>query len=193
MKRKIILASGSKSRKNLLNAIGLNFEIQKSDYKENMDEKLPAHKLAQKLALGKAKSVAKKYKDAIVIGADSFGILNGKFLGKPRTASETKKMLRKLSGKKHELVTGIAIIDTRNNKTITDYDIGEVWIKKLTGKEINLYIKTEEPLDKAPSYTIDGIGSIFIEKINGNHSTIIGLPIQKIYKHLLKLGVNILA
>lgn len=192
MKRKIILASKSEQRKELLKIIGLDFEIKKSNYIEDMTEKLPAYKLAQKLALGKANDVAKKHKNAIIIGADSFVILGKEFLGKPHTPQKAKETLRKISGKKHKLITGIAIIDTKKNKVITDYEITEVWIKKLSNKEIEEYIRTDEPLDKAGGYAIQKLGCLFIEKINGGYTNIVGLPINKIYEHLLKLDINIL-
>jgi len=190
--RKIILASKSKQRGQLLKTIGLDFEIEKSNYIEDMTEKLPAHKLAQKLALGKAQGVAKKRKNAIIIGADSFVILGKEFLGKPRTPRKARETLKKINGKKHQLITGIAIIDTKKNKTITDYEITEVWMKKLSNKEIEEYIKTGEPLDKAGGYAIQKLGCLFIKKINGGYTNVVGLPINKIYEHLLKLGVDIL-
>ena len=193
MKRKIILASGSPQRKKLLETIGLDFEIEKSNYKEDISEKIPDYKLAQKLALGKAQDVAQKHKNAIIIGADSFVVLDKEFLGKPRTPQKAKEMLKKISGKKHQLITGIAIIDTKKNKTFTDYEITEVWFKKLTDREIKNYIETGEPLDKAGSYAIQKLGCILIEKINGGYTNVVGLPINKVYKYLLKLGVNILA
>lgn len=192
MKRKIILASSSKQRKKLLEIIGLDFKIEKSDYIEDMTEKIPAHKLAQKLALGKAQDVAKKHRNAIVIGADSFVILGKNFLGKPRTPQKAREMLKKISGKKHQVITGIAIIDTKKNKLFTDYEITEVWMKKLTAEEIEKYIKTGEPLDKAGGYAIQKFGCLFIKRINGNYTNIVGLPINKIYEYLLKLDVNIL-
>jgi septum formation protein len=193
MKRKIILASGSRQRKKLLKIIGLDFETEKSNYQENMTEKLSASKLAQKLALGKAQNIAQRHKDAIIIGADSFVILGKEFLGKPHTSQKAREMLKKISGKKHRLITGIAIIDTKKNKIITDYEITEVWMKKLTNKEIEEYVKTGEPLDKAGGYAIQKLGCLLIEKINGGYTNVVGLPINKIYEHLLKLGVNILA
>ena len=192
MKRKIILASGSESRKKLIESIGFNFLIEKSEYEEDMSEKLPAFKLAKKLALGKAQAVAKKHKNAIIIGVDTFGIIDNKFIGQAKSPEEARNILKLLSGRKHKIITGIAIIDTQKNKIISDYDISQVWIKKLSTKEIDSYIKTKEPLFKASAYAIQKLGSVFIEKINGNHMGIIGLPIQKIYKHLLKLDVNIL-
>ncbi|MDF1498131.1 MAG: Maf family protein [Patescibacteria group bacterium] len=192
MKRKIILASGSKSRKKLIKSLGFNFETEKSNYNEDMREKLPMHKLAQKIALGKAQAVAQKHKNAIIIGADTFGIIDRKLIGQAKTPIEAKKALKLISGRKHKLITGIAIVDTQNNKIISDYDISEVWIKRLSQKEIDCYVKTGEPLFKAPAYTIEGLGSVFVEKIRGNDTAIIGLPMNKIYNHLIKLGVNIL-
>jgi septum formation protein len=192
VKRKIILASGSKQRKKLLEMMGIDFEIQKSNYEEDMTEKLPAHLLAEKLAMGKAMDVAKNNKDAIIIDADSFGILDGQFLGKPHTSKKAKNMLQKLSGEKHEFITGIAIIDTKNKKTITDHEITQVYFKEISEKEIDLYVRTKEPLDKAGSYSIQGRGSFFIEKIEGNYSNAVGLPINKLYKHLLSFDVNLL-
>ena len=192
MQRKIILASGSKQRKKLLEIIGLDFKIEESNYIEDMTEKIPAHKLVQKLALGKAQDVARKYKNAIVIGADTFIVLEKEFLGKPHTPQKAKEMLKKISGKKHQLITGIAIIDTKKNKTFTDYEITEVWFKKMSDKEITKYIKTGEPLDKAGGYAIQKLGCLFVEKIKGNYTNAVGLPMNKIYEHLLKLDVDIL-
>ena len=191
--RKIILASKSKQRKKLLKIIGLDFKIEKSNYIEDMTEKLPAHKLAQKLALGKAQDVAQKHKNAIVIGADTFVVLGKEFLGKPHTPQKAREMLKKISGKKHQLITGIAIIDTKGNKIFTDYEITEVWFKKLTATEIEKYIKTGEPLDKAGGYAIQKLGCLFIKKINGGYTNAVGLPMDKIYKYLLKLEIDILA
>lgn len=190
--RKIILASKSEQRKKLLKTIGLDFEIEKSNYVEDMTEKIPAHKLAQKLALGKAQDVAKKHKNAIIIGADTFMILGKELIGKPYTLQEAKKTLRKISGKKHKFITGIAIIDTKKNKVFTDYELTEIWFRKLSNREIKNYIKTNEPLDKSGGYTIQGIGAIFVKKISGNYDNAIGLPLGKIYEYLLELKVDIL-
>jgi len=194
MKKKIILASGSSSRIKLLRTAGIEFTFEKSNYEEDMNIDLPANELCQKLALGKARDVAKKHEreNAVIIGADSFGIVDGKFIGKPNGPEEAKQVLKLISGRKHELITGFAIFDCTNGKHSTGFDIAEVWIKSFTEKEIDKYIKTGEPLDKAPSYTIEGIGSVFIERINGNSSTVIGLPIQKLYEKLQDFGVDLL-
>jgi len=193
-RKKIILAAGSISRINLLKTAGIEFTIEKSNYEEDMKIDLPANELCQKLALGKAMDVANNHKreNAVIIGADSFGIMDGRFIGKPGGAEEAKQTLKLISGKKHELITGFAIVDCENGKIATGFDISEVWIKSLSEKEIDKYIRTGEPLGKAPSYTIEGIGSLFIEKINGNCSTVTGLPMQKIYEKLQDLGIDLL-
>ena len=192
MKRKIILASGSIQRKNLLESIGINFEFEKSNYEEDMSEKLPAYRLVQKLALGKAQDVAEKHPNAIIIGVDSFVIFNNEFLGKPHTPQKARATLKKISGKRHESIAGIALIDTKNKKVITDYETTGVWMNELTDKEIEDYIKTGEPLDKAGSYAIQKLGCILVNKIEGGYTNVIGLPVNKLYTHLLKFGVNIL-
>ncbi|MFZ2969836.1 MAG: nucleoside triphosphate pyrophosphatase [Minisyncoccia bacterium] len=194
MKRKIILASRSANRIKLLRTAGIEFTIEKSNYEEDMTEDLPASELCRKLALGKAMDVASKHKDqnAVVIGADTFGIIDGKLIGKPSGAEEARQVLKLISGRKHELITGFAIVDCKSGKTATGFDIAQVWIKNFSEKEIDKYIRTGEPLDKAPSYTIEGIGSVFVEKINGNSSTVIGLPIHKLYEKLPAFGIDLL-
>ena len=191
MQRKIILASKSKQRKKLLKIIGLDFKIEKSNYIEDMTEKIPAQKLVQKLALGKAMAVAKKHKNAIIIGADSFVVLEKEFLGKPHTSQRAEKMLKKISGKKHKLITGIAIIDTKKNKVITDYEITEVWFKKLTAKEIEEYIKTGEPLDKAGAYGVQRKGALLVEWVKGCFYNVVGLPLARLLSLLRELGYGI--
>jgi septum formation protein len=192
MDKKIILASGSEARKKLLENIRLDFEVQKSDFEEVMDPDTAPEKLAVELALGKARDVAAKNKNAIVIAADSFVIMENEYLGKPHSAQEARQMLRKISGKKQNFVTGMAVIDTDSDTTITDYEISEIWIANISDEEIEDYIKTEEPFSKAGGYAIQEIGSIFIEKVSGSNTGIIGLPINKLYKILKGLGVKVI-
>lgn len=192
MEKRIILASGSEARRKLLENIKLDFEIQQSDFEEIMNPDIPPEQLAVELALGKARDVAAKNTNAVIIAADSFVVLDGEYLGKPHSAEEARAVLHKISGKKQDLVTGMAVIDTESGAAITDFDIGEIWVKKLTDKEIESYIKTGEPFNKAAGYAIQEIGSIFIEKIQGNYTGIIGLPVNKIYKILTQLGVKVI-
>ena len=188
---KIILASASEQRKMLLENIGLKFRVEKGDFKEDMDLKLKPHALAKFLSKGKAESVAKKHKNAVIIGADSFIIFQGKLLGKPYTEKRAKEMLRELSGKWHSAITGFTVIDTQKNRAISDSKETKVYVKKMTSQEINDYVKTKEPLNKAGSYGIQKLGSFVIEKISGDYTNVVGLPMPALASALRKLGVNI--
>ncbi|MDD3006606.1 MAG: Maf family protein [Candidatus Pacebacteria bacterium] len=192
MTKRIILASGSEARKKLLEKIKLDFEIQPSNYEEVMTPETPPEELAVELALGKAHNVAAKNTNAVIIAADSFVILDGEYLSKPHSAEEARAMLRKISGKKQSFVTGMAIIDTDSDKTFTDFEISEIWIKEISDNEIENYIKTGEPFSKAGGYAIQEIGSVFIEKVHGSYTSIVGLPIDKVYKILTELGVKVI-
>jgi len=119
--------------------------------------------------------------------------LDGEYLGKPHSANEARNTLQKISGRKQEFVTGLAVINTTaaDNKTVTDFILGEIWIKKITDKEIEDYIKTGEPFSKAGGYSIQGIGSVFIEKIRGDYAGIVGLPMDKLYNILKSMDVKV--
>ncbi|TAL26980.1 MAG: septum formation protein Maf, partial [Nitrospirae bacterium] len=167
MHKTIILSSASPRRKELLKLTRLKFKVDAGNYEENLNLKLKPHKLARFLSKEKARRVAGKYKDAIIIAADTFIVFKNRFLGKPRSAAEAKKMLRALSGKAHSVITGFTIIDTGSNKTISRSVETKVYLKKLTAKEIDAYVGTKEPLDKAGAYAIQGLGSVIVRKIEG--------------------------
>jgi septum formation protein len=189
--KQIILASGSPQRKLLLETIGLNFKIEKSNYEEDMNLKLKPRDLAKFLSRGKAAEVAKRHKNAIVIGADTFLVFKGRLLGKPHTPEKAKKMLKDLGGKWHTIITGITVIDTEKKKEISRSDEAKVFVKKLNSKEINNYVKTREPLERAGAYSITNLGSFIIEKIQGNYTTVAGLPMTLLADMLKDCGVNI--
>lgn len=191
MKQRIILASTSPRRSELLKQIGLNFEIIPSRYEEDMSLRMSHAKLAEYLAYGKANDVACRIKKGIVIGSDTFIVFGNKRIGKPKSEAGAKKMLKLISGKNVVIYSGIAIISAGNGKKILDHEITKVKIKNLTPKEISAYVKTGEPLDKAGAFAIQGIGAVFVEKINGCYSNVIGLPLYNLYKNLRKMGINI--
>lgn len=192
MQRKIILASKSEWRKKLLEQIGLKFEVRESEYEEDMQTIKDPHALVKFLALKKAEDVAKHYDDAIIIGADTFVIFNDKFIGKPKDVQDAKNTLRNFSNKEHEIVSGFAIIDTKKNIIINDLGKALVKFKDLTEEEINDYVATGEPLTKAGSYALMGLGSVLIDSIQGDFYSVIGLPLNKIYLELKKLGIDLL-
>lgn len=189
--KKIILASGSTARKKLLDNIKLDFEVQESDFEEIMDPNTPPEELAVELALGKARNVAAKNKNAIIIAADSFVVLDNEYLGKPHSPEEARTMLRKVSGRKQNFITGLAIIDTDTGAVFTDHELSEIWLRPISDEEIEDYIKTGEPFSKAGGYSIQEIGSVFIEKVSGNFTGIVGLPVSKVYTILRQIGVKV--
>ncbi len=182
---KIILASASPRRKSLMDVLGLNFEIKVSDCEENIDVSHNVHDIVMSLSLQKAQSVAKITDEScIVIGADTVVSYGNEILGKPKDADDAIRTLKLLSGKTHSVYTGFTIIDTSDNKTVTDYEKTDVKFKELTEKEIIDYVNTNDPLDKAGSYSIQGIASSFVEKLDGDYNNVVGLPIYKLSKYL---------
>lgn len=190
--RKIILASKSPRRKALLKNIGLKFTVEVSDVKEKTDDNINPREIAENLSFEKARKIAKKHKDAIIIAADTFVVFKNKILGKPKTEKNAEKMLKLLSGKQHFVITGFTIIDTKSGKTVTKSDETKVFMKKMTSMEINAYIKTKEPLDKAGAYAVQEKGGIFVEKIEGDFLNVVGLPIFKLTSELKKFNIKIL-
>ncbi len=190
--KEIILASASPRRKELLELIGLQFKIDPGDHKEDMNLKLSPHELARALSLEKAKSVAGKYNNAIIIAADTFVIIKGQLLGKPHTEEEAKRMLVLLDGATHLVITGFTILDTNTGRKISRSVETKVTFKKLTEKEIDAYIKTKEPLDKAGAYALQGLGSILVKRIEGDYFNVIGLPLCPLVECLAEFGVRIL-
>jgi septum formation protein len=190
--RKIILASTSPRRKELLAKTGLKFSVVSSNYEEDMTLELPPKELAKVLSMGKAEAVAKRYKDAIVIGGDSFVVYRNHIWGKPHTAQRARAMLRQMSGNVNSVITGFSIIDTQTGKHISRAVECEVFFRKMTDREIDAYIKTGEPLERAGGYSVQERGSVFIKKIEGSFSAAIGLPIYELVQELKKFGVEVL-
>ncbi len=171
--------------------IGLKFEIVPSRYEEDMTMKLPPHKLAMTLARGKALDVAKRRKSGIVIGVDTFVVLGKELLGKPKSKADAKRMLRKQSGKTQKIYSGMSIIDAKTGKELLDYVVTSLRMRRITQKEIDGYVSTGEPLDKAGAFGIQGMGAIFIEKIDGCYFNIMGLPLYRLTQNLKKFGVDV--
>jgi len=189
---KIILASTSPRRKELLKQIGLKFTAVSSDFREDMTVKMKPINLAKKLSRGKAEAVAKKYRNHLIIAADTFIAHNNKVLGKPHTAPKAIKTLQQISGQCLSVISGITIIDTNKNKTLSQAVSTKVFIKKLTPQEIKNYVASGEPLDKAGAFGIQGLGSLLIKKISGDYSNVVGLPLTTLAEMLKKFGVKIL-
>lgn len=190
--KKIILASSSPRRKDLLLQIGLQFEVEASNYHEDMSLNMEAKELAEYLSEGKAKEVAQRHKDSIIIAADTFCVLDKEVLGKPKTKENAKIMLQKLSGKAHSVITGFTIIDTETDQQISKSIETKVYFKHIPLQEIDAYIALGEPLEFAGAYAIQRLGGLFVEKIEGDYFNIVGLPILPLTAELKKFGVNVL-
>jgi len=190
--RLIILASASPRRKELLEKIGLTFRVDPSDYPEDLRSDLKPEDLAKSISLGKAASLATKYPDALIIAADTFGVLRGRILGKPHTPAEARAMLRSMRGKSHRVITGFTILDSASHKSISRTVETRVYLKNLGAAEINSYVNSGEPLDKAGAYAIQGLGSVIVEKIVGDYYNVMGLPLNALAASLKEFGISIL-
>ncbi len=186
----IILASQSPRRSQILNQIRIVHKVVPSDIEENIDLELKPEELVKKIALLKAKSVAKKEK-GLIIGADTI-VYKDEVLGKPIDLQDAKNMLRKLSGVSHTVYTGIAmIINVDNYKEVVDYEKTIIKMRKISDSEINKYLEMGEYKDAAGSYKIQGLASLFIERIEGCYFNVMGFPIFKFYKLLKDLNIDI--
>ncbi len=182
----LILASNSPRRKELLKMLGYNFIVRASDCDETTDITNPKE-LVKELSLRKAQSIIHD-EDDVVIGSDTVVAINNKILGKPKDKKDAENMLKMLSGNTHTVYTGVTVI--KGNLKITECIGCDVYFKPLSQKEIDAYIATEEPMDKAGAYAIQGKGSAFIEKINGDYFTVVGLPCCYLNGVLNSLGIE---
>jgi septum formation protein len=183
MSRAIILASSSPRRQYLMKEAGFEFTVEKPDVDESFPENLPAQQVAKYLAEKKAEVFRLNIANEIVVTADTVVILGNRILNKPANRTQAIEMLQSLSGKTHLVMTGVCILS--KEKEIAFDDTTEVTFASLTQTEIEFYIDTYKPFDKAGSYGAqDFIGMIAIEKIVGSYFTVMGLPIHKVYQHL---------
>ncbi len=185
---KIILASASPRRKELLELIGLNFIIKPGNIEEKMDENLSISERVEKLALQKAEDIALSVQaESLVIGADTIVEIDGEILGKPKDKDDAKRMLNLLSGKNHNVITAVAFVPTsKNYSTVISYESTKVKFKELSDTEIDNYVNTGEPMDKAGAYAIQGLGVMIVEGIIGCYTNVVGLPVPLLTRILAK-------
>jgi len=184
----VILASQSPRRIELLKTVIENFRVVPSKIDEICDIDLSPEENAILLGRKKATSVAKLHPHHLVIGADTLVVLENKIIGKPTDTENARQILRQLSGQEHKVITGVAVV---HSKIFSAASISRVRIKTLTSNEINSYVKSEEPMDKAGAYAIQGKGSFLIESYDGPYSNIVGLPINLLKNLLQKLNLSI--
>ena len=177
---KFILASNSPRRQEIFRKLNIEFEVITADIEEIIDNNIPPYRLACDLAYQKASNIITHIQgDGIIIAADTIVYNNGVF-GKPHNHQAAYEMIKSLSGKTHEVITGLAIIDTNTNKEVKEYEITKVHFRKIEDEEIYKYIATGEPMDKAGGYGIQGKASLFIRKIDGDYYNVVGLPVYKL-------------
>lgn len=191
--KKLILASQSPQRRKLLQFLGLKFSIKPSRVEEISEITTTCSALVMENALRKAKDVAGRIKEGVVIGADTLVYIGNKQIaGKPRNLKDARRILKVLFSRPQWVYTGVAVIDAATGKTIVDYEKTKVFMIRLSEKEISQYHRRINPFDKAGGFDIEGWGSIFIHRIEGCYSNVIGLPMAKLASMLKKVGISIL-
>lgn len=190
--RLLILASRSPRRKALLADLGLSFHVHPSSVLEDIQPHLPPEELVVQLAQQKAEDVARSYSSGIVLGADTIVCKDGKVLGKPIDERQAFDMLNSLQGDVHTVYSGVALIDIEHNKRKIGYRATQVKMRRMDTVEIERYIRSKEPLDKAGAYGIQGLGATLVEEIKGDYFTVVGLPLQLVAEMLKKLDVDLL-
>jgi septum formation protein len=166
--------------------------VETTNYDEETASASEPHEVARGLSLGKARAAAGKHRDAIIIAADTLVVLGDRIIGKPHTNSEAREMLRALNGKTHLVITGFTVLDTETGKVLSKSVETRVCMRKSTLKEIESYVRTKEPLDKAGGYAIQGRGAVLVERIEGDYSNVVGLPLSALAESLKEFGVNVL-
>ena len=181
----LILASGSPRRRELLDLMGLTYTVETPDVDESFSGR-PSETVME-ISRRKAAAVAARRSDSIIIAADTLVFADGA-LGKPHTPERAKEMLRSLAGNWHHVYTGITVINTRSGRILRNVDKTRVHLVPMTEQEIDAYVATGEPLDKAGAYGIQGMGGMFVDRIDGSYSNVVGLPMSMLRIMLAQIG-----
>ena len=188
--RKIILASQSPRRKELLARMGLEFEAIPSNFDEKLDDKRTPEEVAIELAIGKASKIAEQFPDCIVIGSDTIVAIAGKQLEKPHDKAEAYKMLERLSGRHNDVTTSAVVMCKADRSLFTGSDTTRVYFKPYNAATVAAYVETGDPLDKAGAYGIQSGAAPLIDHIEGNYDTVVGLPTHILVNLLAQVGIE---
>lgn len=186
----MILASNSPRRREILENFGFSLKI----ISKNIDETSSKEDVKEKIidiAQQKVMAVALDYPDENVVGADTVVVVDGRILGKPHSREEAFEMLKSLSGKSHEVITAYSFINLNKQISYSDAEVTKVFFKPLSDEEINWYISTKEPMDKAGAYGIQGKGALFVEKIEGDFFSVMGFPLGKFFRCMAEKGIDL--
>lgn len=189
--QKIVLASASPRRRELLTQIGVVFEIEPAKGEEQISSNIPVE-LVKELSMQKAKEVAEKVKADIFIGADTVVAADGKILGKPKDEEDAKRMIRLLEGRSHEVITGVMVLLPNLQKELCFAEVTKVSVFPMTEEQIEAYVNSKESMDKAGAYAIQGKFAAYISGIEGDYNNVVGLPVGRLYQEILAAGVDIL-
>jgi septum formation protein len=181
----LILASASPRRAELLHKAGIAFTVEPAHVPEEPTPNEPPLQYAQRLACDKARAIFTKHSDDVVLGADTIVVIDQHLLEKPRDEADAARMLRLLSGRTHQVITGVCLLAPGHEQT--EAEVTEVRFSALSNEEIGAYIATREPMDKAGAYAIQGIASRWVERIEGCYFNVVGLPVPRVYRMLNKL------
>lgn len=189
-----VLASQSPRRRQLLEMLKISFTVQVSELEEVVNPALSPAEVVADLALQKAEAVAQRYPDALVLAADTIVVLDGQILGKPRDPAEASQMLHALNGRSNLVFTGLALVHQATGRRVTAVEQSEVYFAEMTTAEIEAYVASGLPLDKAGAYGIqDDWGALFISGIQGDFYTVVGLPVHRLYATLKHAFSDLLA
>ncbi len=187
---RLILASKSPRRSYLLDQAGLTFTVIPSSFDENSVSLSKPETYVKTLAEAKADDVAKSYPESWVIGADTIVVIDGIILGKPDSKKQARTMLKRLSGKTHQVYTGYCICCRANERSFLNAVKTDVLFKNLADNEIEWYINTSEPFDKAGAYAIQGLGTFIVKSIKGSYTNVVGLPVCEVIEFLIEEGIT---
>ncbi len=182
MTQPIVLASASPRRREICDLLGLTYTVCPAKSEAEADPSLPTDKAILQVARGKAEEVAAQYPDAIVLGADTAVVVDGRILGKPQDTEDAKAMLRMLSGRTHQVITGVWVCGGGYDDGFAD--VANVTFYEMTEQDIAAYVQTNEPHDKAGAYAVQGIGARYIRGIDGDFYTVMGLPCGRLFRFL---------
>ncbi len=185
---RVVLASQSPRRRDLLDLVGIAHEVMPADVDESVRAGEGAHDYTERLAREKARVIAARVPEAVVIAADTTVVVDGEILGKPADAAEARAMVRRLSGRSHLVMTGIAV--ARGTRVVSAVEEVGVTFRALTEDEIARYVATGEPMDKAGAYGIQGWGATIVERVDGDYFSVMGLGLRRVVALLAELGVE---
>ena len=185
---RLLLASGSPRRREILASLGVTFDVKSADVDESLLPGESAPDAAERLAREKAAAVASDERGAVVVAADTIVVVNGEAFGKPRDRVEAAAMLRRLQGRRHDVVTGVAV--AANGALFSGRETTAVFFAPMSDREIDAYVAMGEPDDKAGAYAVQGIGGLFVERVEGSPSNVVGLPVRLLGRLLDAAGLS---